>query len=93
MVSQLAIVICKTSANRFSNPYQNSYCGTMFVTDIGYRFLPNFRFAVELGYATGGETRTAILATAGESNKDATYRGFISLQGLSRLIGQERLPA
>lgn len=70
----------QNSVERFTNPYKNSYSGFMFVTDLGYRFAPNWRFAVEVGYATGDENPNRDIQGLGDSNKDGTYRGFISLQ-------------
>jgi hypothetical protein len=52
----------------------------MFVTDLGYRFSKNWRFAIELGYATGDANPNRDIHGLGDSNKDGNYRGFISLQ-------------
>lgn len=70
----------QNSIQRFSNPYYNTYSGTMFVADIGYRFAPNWRFAVEVGFATGDKNPNRDIQGLGDSNKDGNYRGFISLQ-------------
>ena len=52
----------------------------MFVSDLGYRFSKDLRFAVEVGYATGDANPNRDIYALGESNKDGDYRGFISLQ-------------
>lgn len=70
----------QNSITRFSNPYCNTYSGRMFVMDIAYRLASNFRFAVELGYATGDINPNRDIQGLGDSNKDGNYRGFISLQ-------------
>ncbi len=70
----------QNSKERFTNPYTNSYSGFMFVSDVAYRFSPQLRFAVEVGYATGDANPNRDIYGLGESNKDGDYRGFISLQ-------------
>ncbi len=70
----------QNTSQRFSNPYKNVYSGFMFVTDLGYRFSKNWRFAIELGYATGDANPNRDIHGLGDSNKDGNYRGFISLQ-------------
>lgn len=70
----------QNSNTRFSNPYTNHYSGFMFVSDIAYRFAPNWRFAIEVGYASGDENPNRDIEGIGDSNTNGNYRGFISLQ-------------
>lgn len=64
------------TANRFRNPYVNTYDGMMFVADAAAKFLNGKAIvAGAVGYASGDDNPN-------EETKDEVYSGFIGLQEL-----------
>lgn len=70
----------KNSKNRFRNPYTNHFDGYMAVWDMSYLCCKGFKVSATAGIATGGENPNKDLDAPGDSNRDTTYSGFISLQ-------------
>ena len=71
----------RNAADRFSNPYDNTYKGKMFVLDAAYWFnRPHIKWAWAVGMATGDLPPNKDLNEFNDSSIDGDYRGFISLQ-------------
>jgi len=69
--------------DRFRDPYENTFGGSMFVLDASYQFnSPNIKLAVGGGLATGDENPNRDLDELNDSVIDGTYNGFIGLQEL-----------
>lgn len=68
------------SPNRFHDPYQNKYLGSMAVCDCQYNYNSYIQAAATFGFASGDENPNRDLNNLGDSQIDGDYKGFISLQ-------------
>lgn len=73
----------KNADDRFRNPYDNTYSGSMFVFDATYHLLhPDLRISACVGLATGDIAPNTDLDVINDSAVDGDYKGFMSLQEL-----------
>lgn len=73
----------KNSENRFRDPYQNIFTGTMAVFDISrnIKILDyNIKLAFALGYASGSENPNKSLLKKNDHITNGSYNGFIGIQ-------------
>ena len=68
------------AVDRFSDPYDNVYGGSMFVADATYAIIPELKVSAAVGYASGDDNPNRDLDGLGDASVDGTYNGFISLQ-------------
>lgn len=89
-------------SNRFTDPYENRFRGSMFVWDMGY-FLckPDLKICAGFGYASGDANPNKDEQFSGDSEVDGEYEGFIGIQEVYAgtrvksalfLSGQGRIP-
>lgn len=73
----------KNAFDRFRNPYNNTYCGSMFVCDGTYHLrYPDIKISGCVGLATGDVAPNVDLDWTGDASVDGNYKGFMSLQEL-----------
>lgn len=70
----------KNSKSRFRDPYTNYFDGYMAVWDIMLTFCEGLKMAATAGIATGDVNPNRDHNRRGDSQQDATYGGFISVQ-------------
>jgi hypothetical protein len=73
----------KNSDDRFRDPYQNIFTGSMAVFDISKNFKfhdYNIKIAFALGYASGGENPNKSLIKKYDHITNGIYNGFIGIQ-------------
>ena len=71
----------RNDINRFTDPYENRYKGSMMVFDMAYWLCrPDIKVAVATGFATGDENPNKDLNDPHDSDVDGEFEGFISLQ-------------
>ena len=73
----------KNAIDRFRNPYDNTYSGSMFVFDATYHLAhPDMMVSGCVGLATGDIAPNADLDEPNDASVDGNYKGFMSLQEL-----------
>jgi hypothetical protein len=73
----------KNSDNRFRDPYQNIFTGSMVVFDISKNlkiYDNNVKLAFALGYASGGDNPNKSLLKKYDHITNGSYNGFIGIQ-------------